>query len=201
MPNIENPALILAAVIGLILFISLIGSTRHYFSGRHYTGNVVPFRRRSRLKLPRSLTPGRSVVVWMAALIGVAVFLTSFGPDQTDRRTVEGIARVRDVDTVVVQGVPVRLNGVDGPELSTSAGMAAKQWMADHLRGKTVTCKLNGERTYDRWVGVCYVDGEDIGAASIAAGHALDCRRYSGGRYRSLETPEARARIVRAGYC
>nr|WP_302477120.1 thermonuclease family protein [Ruegeria arenilitoris] len=93
------------------------------------------------------------------------------------------------------------MNGVDGPELSTSAGMAAKQWMADHLRGKTVTCKLNGERTYDRWVGVCYVDGEDIGAASIAAGHALDCRRYSGGRYRRLETPEARARIVRAGYC
>ncbi|WP_170439631.1 thermonuclease family protein [Ruegeria arenilitoris] len=137
----------------------------------------------------------------MAALTGVAVFLTSFGPDQTDRRTVEGIAKVRDVDTIVVQGVPVRLNGIDGPELSTSAGLAAKQWMADHLRGQTVNCELNGERTYDRWVGVCFVDGEDIGADAIAAGHALDCRRYSGGRYRRLETPEARASIERAGYC
>ncbi|NOD99576.1 thermonuclease family protein [Ruegeria sp. HKCCD6228] len=180
---------------------SLLGSARFYLTSRRPTGNVVPFRRRSRLKLPRSLSTRQSVGVWLAALIGVAVFLTSFGPDQTDRRTVEGIARVRDVDTIVVQGVPVRLNGVDGPELSTSAGIAAKQWMTDHLRGETVTCKLNGERTYDRWVGVCYVDGEDVGAASIAAGHALDCRRYSGGRYRHLETPEARVRIIRAGYC
>ncbi|WP_299635786.1 thermonuclease family protein [uncultured Ruegeria sp.] len=106
----------------------------------------------------------------MAALIGVAVFLTSFGPDQTDRRTVEGIARVRDVDTIVVQGVPVKLNGIDGPELSTSAGIAAKHWMTDHLRGETVTCKLNGECIYDRWVGVCYLVWEVLGAASISAG-------------------------------
>ncbi|CUH49656.1 thermonuclease family protein [Ruegeria atlantica] len=193
--------LILAAVIGIILAFSLVGSARDYFSGHRYNGNVVPLRRRSRLTLPRSLTLGRSVVIWMAALIGFAVFLTSFGPDQTDRRTLEGIANVRDVDTLVVQGVPVRLNGIDGPELSTNAGMAAKQWMTGHLRGKTVTCRLSGERTYDRWEGVCYVNGEDIGAASIAAGHALNCRRYSGGRYRRLETPAARARTVRSGYC
>lgn len=51
------------------------------------------------------------------------------------------------------------------------------------------------------WIGVCYADGEDIGAAVIAAGHALDCRRYSGGRYRHLETPAAKSRIRRAGYC
>jgi micrococcal nuclease len=60
---------------------------------------------------------------------------------------------------------------------------------------------LNGERTYDRWVGVCYLDGQDIGAIAVANGHALDCRRYSGGRYRDLEIPAARSRIQRAGYC
>ena len=40
-----------------------------------------------------------------------------------------------------------------------------------------------------------------IGAIAVANGHALDCARYSGGRYRGLETPEARSRIGRAGYC
>ena len=69
------------------------------------------------------------------------------------------------------------------------------------VRGETVTCQLNGERTYDRWVGVCYLGGQDIGAIAVANGHALDCRRYSGGRYRDLETPAARSRIRRAGYC
>ncbi|MEP1201621.1 thermonuclease family protein [Tateyamaria sp.] len=108
---------------------------------------------------------------------------------------------VRDVDTIVVGGTPMRLNGVDGPELSTRAGRNAKAWMQSHVRGKTITCQLNGERTYDRMVGVCFIDGVDIGASAVAAGHALDCRRYSGGRYRNLETAAARSRINRAGYC
>ncbi|SLN29520.1 thermonuclease family protein [Ruegeria meonggei] len=108
---------------------------------------------------------------------------------------------VRDADTIVVDGTPVRLNGVDAPELGTRSGRNAKRWMVNYLRGKTVTCDLNGERTYDRWVGVCYADGQDVGAAVIAAGHALDCPRYSGGRYRKLETAAAKSRLKRAGYC
>ncbi|MCO6385344.1 thermonuclease family protein [Oceanicola sp. 502str15] len=109
--------------------------------------------------------------------------------------------QVRDGDTIVVAGTPVRLNGVDAPELGTRAGRDARRWMVNFLAGREVDCELNGERTHDRWVGVCFVDGKDIGAALIAAGHALDCRRYSGGRYAHLETPAARSRIRRAGYC
>ncbi len=112
-----------------------------------------------------------------------------------------GGLQVRDADTIVVDGTPVRLNGVDAPELGIRSGQDAKRWMVNFLRGKDIECKLNGERTYDRWVGVCYADGQDIGAAVIAAGHALDCARYSGGRYRHLETPAAKSRLKRAGYC
>ncbi|WP_254438742.1 thermonuclease family protein [Ruegeria arenilitoris] len=112
-----------------------------------------------------------------------------------------GGLQVRDADTIVVDGTPVRLNGVDAPELGTRSGQDAKRWMVNFLRGKSIECELNGERTYDRWVGVCYADGQDIGAAVIAAGHALDCARYSGGRYRHLETPAAKSRLKRAGYC
>lgn len=108
---------------------------------------------------------------------------------------------VKDADTIVVDGTSVRLNGVDAPELGTPAGQDAKRWMVNFLRGKSVECRLNGERTYDRWVGVCYAEGEDIGAAVIAAGKALDCARYSGGRYRHLETPSAKSRLRRAKYC
>lgn len=109
--------------------------------------------------------------------------------------------KVRDADTIVVSGTPVRLNGVDAPELGTRAGRDARRWMVNHLAGRRVECELNGERTHDRWIGICYVEGEDVGAALIAAGHALDCRRYSGGRYAHLETPVARSRLRRANYC
>jgi len=117
-------------------------------------------------------------------------------------RVIEGrVTKVRDVDTIVVSGTPVRLNGLDGPELSTRVGKDAALFMRRLVGGKIVTCELNGERTYDRWVGVCFLDGKDIAAIAVREGHALDCARYSGGRYRKYETPAAKSKIRRASYC
>ncbi len=136
-------------------------------------------------------------------MIGRVMFFLALlaGPALADR-TIEGrVTVVRDVDTIIVAGTPVRLNGLDGPEISTRIGQEARAFMVRLVRGETVLCQLNGDRTHDRWVGVCFLDGQDIGAIAVAAGHALDCRRYSGGRYRKLEIPAARSRIPRARYC
>ena len=65
---------------------------------------------------------------------------------------------MRDADTIVVSGTPVRLNGIDAPENSTRAGRDATNFVRRLLRGETVVCNRNGERTYDRWVGVCYIE-------------------------------------------
>lgn len=144
----------------------------------------------------------KSFLIAIALLAGSAT--SALSVEQPD---VVGSAQIRDVDTIVVSGVPIRLNGVDGPELGTSAGRDARRWMVNHLRGRSVACFLTGSKTYDRHVGTCYVqEGTterwiDIGASAISAGHALDCRRYSGGRYSDLETPSAKSRIKRAGYC
>jgi endonuclease YncB( thermonuclease family) len=133
--------------------------------------------------------------------LGVALAFVPASPAFADR-VVEGAVTVfRDVDTIVVAGVPVRLNGVDGPETSSRVGRDARTFMERLVTGQTVSCVLSGDRTYDRWVGVCYLAGQDIGAIAIANGHALDCPRYSGGRYSSLETPASRSRLPRARYC
>ncbi len=111
---------------------------------------------------------------------------------------------VRDADTIVLfgkKGTPVRFEGVDAPELETQAGQVSKQWMIDYLQGKTVRCDLTGEMNGDRHIGTCYVEGENLSATVIAAGYALDCASYSGGRYRHLETQAARSRLKRASYC
>ena len=117
-------------------------------------------------------------------------------------RVIEGrVTKVRDVDTIVVSGTPVRLNGLDGPEVSTRAGKDAAVFMRRLVGGKTLICELNGDRTCDRWVGVCFLGGQDIAAIAVSQGYALDCARYSGGRYRKFETPAAKSKIRRASYC
>nr|WP_135503874.1 thermonuclease family protein [Roseovarius aestuariivivens] len=120
-------------------------------------------------------------------------------------RTVSGTAYVRDADTIVVSGTPVRLSGIDAPETSNRYGREAHAFVERLLRGQTVTCELSGDRSYDRWIGICYIDTTngvaDVGAIVVANGHALDCRRYSGGRYRDLEPHGARSRLRQASYC
>jgi len=115
---------------------------------------------------------------------------------------IEGrVTHVRDVDTIEVSNLPVRLNGVDGPELDERGGQAAKRWMQRMILRKPVRCWLTGKKTYDRWVGTCFDASErDIGALAISAGQARDCARYSGGKYTSLETKEGR-KLPSHSYC
>ena len=115
---------------------------------------------------------------------------------------IEGrVTHVRDVDTIEVNNLPVRLNGVDGPETNERGGRAATIWMKKLVLRRSVRCWLNGEKTYDRWVGTCYIgDEQDIGALAIAAGQARDCPRFSGGKYTKFETQASR-KLPSHSYC
>ncbi len=115
---------------------------------------------------------------------------------------IEGrVSHVRDVDTIEVDNLPVRLNGLDGAELDERNGRAGKAWMQRLVLSKPVRCRLNGAKTYDRYVGTCYLrSGEDIGVLAVAEGFARDCPRYSNGKYAEFETPESR-QIPSKSYC
>ena len=111
------------------------------------------------------------------------------------------VTHVRDGDTIEVGEVPIRLNGVSAPELNEPLGPDAKIFMHDLVMGLPVRCELSGQKTYDRFVGICYLRDKDIGASIIEAGLALDCPRYSGGRYIHHEQVIARKRIKLPKYC
>lgn len=103
------------------------------------------------------------------------------------------VTKVRDGDTIEVNAVPIRLQGVAAPELKEKWGRASKEAMQRLVAGKRLRRDLSGEKTHDRPVGVCYLDdGTDIGAAIIAEGFARDCPGYSGGRYEVYETEKSR---------
>lgn len=100
-----------------------------------------------------------------------------------------GRARVIDGDTVEVQGQRIRLHGIDAPESaqecatatgrSYRCGQAAADALARTVRGASVACAVRGTDRYGRRIAVCYLDGTDLNAWMVSAGHALAYRRYS----------------------
>ena len=66
------------------------------------------------------------------------------------------------------------------PARADAFGPEARAEMRRIIGDQVVRCELNGERSYERWVGVCHLpDGTDIGAEIIHRGLALDCARWS----------------------
>lgn len=113
-------------------------------------------------------------------------------------RELSGKCYVIDGDTIIIQRTKIRLAGVDAPELDQPYGQKSKWAMVNICKGQVVTVKLNGETSYDRLVGTCYLsDGRDIGAELIKQGLAVDFGYFSGGKYRNLELKGARYRLRR----
>ena len=106
--------------------------------------------------------------------------------------TLEGVASAIDGDTIIINNYKIRLNGVSAPELSEEGGNEAKQAMQKILENKTIRCSLSGRKSYERYIGVCWIGAVDVGALLVLQGFARDCFRYSGGRYSALEPEPAR---------
>lgn len=113
-----------------------------------------------------------------------------------------GPVYIVDGDTLDVGGTRFRLHGVDAPERSTQAGMEARMNLSLIVGLDRVVCVPTGRTSHKRLVARCSTKNvPDLGAEIIRRGYALDCRRYSGGEYRDLETPNARIRLRRSPYC
>ena len=152
----------------------------------------------------RTLT-GLVLAAAIAATLAIPIQALARAPSE-----VSGTAHVVDGDTIHLavpcsdKVVKVRLQGVAAPERSDVGGAEATRFVEQLAEGRAVRCELDGSRSKDRVVGVCFVggaggsggagsagNGQDIGAAVIEAGLARDCPRFSGGRYKALEKPEA----------
>ncbi|WP_170372382.1 thermonuclease family protein [Ruegeria arenilitoris] len=185
----------IVAVLGLVLFGSLIGSLviacriaivkyakkRHLRRVQECGPSVVAFRKSRRpIERRRKARPDRNIVVSFL-LIGTAVALAVFFEIADSGRlhgsTLEGnVTRVRDGDTIVVGRTPIRFAKLDCAEMGTKQGSIARQRMVELAAGQRVTCTLHGRKSYDREIGECRLsDGRDL--SSIMIGERV-CRRW-----------------------
>ena len=113
------------------------------------------------------------------------------------------ITHVRDGDTIEVGDIAIRLNGLTCDERGTALGDRATAYLRSQVLGKTATCSLNGERTYDRLVGRCATeDLGDIGAHLITQQLCGRCERYdSGNEYVQAQTKAGPYAGTMPSYC
>ncbi len=113
--------------------------------------------------------------------------------------TVSGRCWVVDGDTIVINGLNIRLAGIDAPEMDHPYGKNAKWALVNLTKGQIVTAEFYGEHSYSREVATCKLpDGRDLSAEMVKAGMAIDWPKFSGGKYRHLEASDARKRMWRA---
>jgi endonuclease YncB( thermonuclease family) len=109
------------------------------------------------------------------------------------QQTLTGRASVIDGDTLEVQGVRIRLWGVDAVESSqTCLDTQGRPWpcgrraafaLSDYLGQRTVSCTRRDTDRYDRMVAVCSVGGVEINRWLVEQGWALAYVRYGGSVY------------------
>lgn len=114
-----------------------------------------------------------------------------------------GTAAVQDGDGLLFGDVEIRLKGIAAPERKTELGKQSTRNLRRLAEGKQATCYLDGTRAGRslRPVAVCMVDGRDLGEMQVLDGMALDCARFSRGRYADAEELAFQnGQTIRAGY-
>jgi len=163
-------------------------------------------RRKSRW--PRALKPASAILI--AAVVVIALRMAASPPAPANAAAlpapppvsadVVGSARVIDGDGLWVEGVEIRLSGVDAFELrqtcgDLACGVDARRALHRMVADRTVACRFLEQDRYGRQVSTCSVDGIDVGAVLVREGHALAYTRYS----TAYVDEEAAARADRAG--
>jgi endonuclease YncB( thermonuclease family) len=102
---------------------------------------------------------------------------------------ISGFAVVTDGDTIKISNNKIRLHGIDAPEKKQNCtknakeyncGVVATEMLIKKISKNVVKCltQKNKDR-YNRFIGVCFVDQEDLNKWMVRNGHAIAYRRYS----------------------
>ena len=109
---------------------------------------------------------------------------SSTEPTNTQRQMVEVI----DGDTIDVDGMRIRLHGIDAPERGQpctkngaqfNCGSAAKDHLTYLLIGERVNCTAASKDRWGRQVSICKIGKLDIGRQMVRQGWAIAYAEYS----------------------
>lgn len=134
--------------------------------------------------------------------IALACCVVAFVSPALAQPRISGTATVRDGDTLDMDGLRIRLFGVDAPEYAQSCtrpdgtgwpcGTAALDALANKVGKRRIDCEQRDVDVYRRSVAVCRLNGEDLNAWLVAEGWAVAYREFSEDYVDEEETARAR---------
>jgi endonuclease YncB( thermonuclease family) len=96
---------------------------------------------------------------------------------------IEGNTKVIDGDSIYVAGKEIRLFDIDTPEYNQickdkmkkeyNCGLSAKKFLKTFVHNKPSKCKILKKDYYDRYLGICFHNGENINQKLIRSGWAV----------------------------
>ena len=111
----------------------------------------------------------------------------------TSEKTITGFAKVIDGDSIKINGINIRLFGIDAFELKQSCenwskhcGKESKRMLEEIIDRKRITCSYREKDRYGRILGICYHGvyfhndpGLEINGTMVWNGYAIAYKRYS----------------------
>jgi endonuclease YncB( thermonuclease family) len=102
---------------------------------------------------------------------------------------ISGFAVITDGDTIKISNKRIRFHGIDAPEKNQkciknlkeySCGKAATIALIKKISKNRVKCLVQEKKDkYSRYIGVCFVDNEDLNKWMVRNGYAIAYRHYS----------------------
>lgn len=132
---------------------------------------------------------GIAIAMFLSLMLLFAVF--AFGRTGSEAKTLRGKALVTDGDTLKIGDQPIRLLGIDAPEIlqkctrgdgaEWNCGRAAASELYKHIGGREVVCRWRQRDRYRRLIGECTADGDPntLSYWMVSNGWALAYTDYS----------------------
>jgi len=102
---------------------------------------------------------------------------------------ISGFAVVTDGDTIKILNNKIRLHGIDAPEKKQNCtknakeyncGIVATEALINKISKNVVKCLIQKNKDrYNRFIGVCFDDQENLNKWMVRNGYAIAYRRYS----------------------
>ena len=106
---------------------------------------------------------------------------------EPERMNISGYVRVIDGDSLIVDGMEIRLQGVDAPELTQTCSRDGKTWecgrdaarrLRAHLGSALVTCRGNRFDQHGRLLAVCRAKEVEVNRWLVDRGWAVSFDDY-----------------------